>query len=116
LEKGMVEPTNMEIYVCNADGSDLKQVTDLGNANWAPFFHPSGEKIIFSSNHASKRGFPFNLFMINVDGTGLEQITYDSQFDAFAMFSFDGTKLVFASNRVNGGTRATNLFEADWID
>ncbi len=116
LEKGMVEPTNMEIYVCNADGSDLKQVTDLGNANWAPFFHPSGEKIIFSSNHASKRGFPFNLFMINVDGTGLEQITYDSQFDAFAMFSFDGTKLVFASNRVNGGTRATNLFVADWID
>ena len=116
LEKGMVEPTNMEIYVCDADGSNLTQVTDLGNANWAPFFHPGGEKIIFSSNHASERGFPFNLFMINLDGTGLEQITFDNQFDAFAMFSYAGDKLVFASNRINGGTRATNLFIADWVE
>lgn len=116
LERGLVEPTNMEIYVCDVDGSNLNQVTDLGNANWAPFFHPSGEKIIFSSNHASKRGFPFNLFMINIDGKGLEQITYDSQFDAFAMFSYGGDKLVFSSNRINGGTRATNLFIADWVE
>lgn len=116
LAKGLVMPADMEIYVCNADGSELTQVTDLGNANWAPFFHPSGEKIIFSSNHKSKRGFPFNLFMINVDGTGLEQITFDDQFDAFPMFSYDGKKLVFASNRHNGGDRSTNLFIADWVD
>ena len=108
--------TNLEIFVCNADGSDLRQVTDLGQANWAPFFHPSGEKIIFSSNHKSERGFPFNLFMINVDGTGLEQITYDTAFDSFAMFSPDGKKLVFSSNRNNGGTRDTNVFVADWVD
>ena len=90
--------------------------TDLGNANWAPFFHPSGKKVIFSSNHKSKRGFPFNLFMINLDGTGLEQITYDTAFDSFPMFSFDGKKLIFASNRNNNGTRDTNLFLADWVD
>lgn len=116
LKKGLVKPTNMELYVCNVDGSELKQVTDLGNANWAPFFHPSGEKIIFSSNHKSKRGFPFNLFMINVDGTGLEQITYDEMFDSFPMFSNDGQKLIFSSNRNNGGTRNTNLFIADWVE
>lgn len=116
LSKGLVKPTNMELYVCNVDGSDLRQITKLGNANWAPFFHPSGEKIIFSSNHMSERGFPFNLFMINVDGTGLEQITFDEQFDSFPMFSYDGKKLIFSSNRFNGGTRNTNLFIADWID
>lgn len=116
LQRGLVKPSNMELYVCNVDGSDLQQVTDLGNANWAPFFHPSGEKIIFSSNHTSQRGFPFNLFMINVDGTGLEQITFDEQFDAFPMFSPDGTKLIFSSNRNNGGTRNTNLFIADWVE
>ena len=116
LSRGLVKPSNMEIYVCNVDGSDLKQVTKLGNANWAPFFHPSGEKIIFSSNHTSKRGFPFNLYMINVDGTGLEQITNDETFDAFPMFSPDGTQLIFSSNRHNGGTRATNLFLADWVE
>jgi len=116
LAEGLVQPTNMELYVCNVDGSDLTKITDLGNANWAPFFHPSGEKIIFASNHNSTRGFPFNLFMINIDGTGLEQITFDDTFDSFPMFSYDGKKLVFASNRFNGGTRETNLFLADWID
>jgi TolB protein len=119
LDSNLVQPTNMELYVCNIDGSELTKITDLGNANWAPFFHPSGEKIIFSSNHesAKKGGRPqFNLFMINLDGTSKEQITYDGVFDAFPMFSPDGTKLVFSSNRNNGGTHETNMFIADWVD
>lgn len=116
LADGQVMPTNMEIFVCNADGSDLRQVTHLGKANWAPYFHPSLKKVIFSSNHASQRGYQFNLFMINLDGTGLEQITYDGVFDAFPMFSFDGKKLIFSSNRNNGGTKATNLFIGDWVE
>ncbi len=116
LDEGLVQPTEMELYVCNVDGSSLIKITDLGNANWAPFFHPSGGKIIFSSNHNSERGFPFNLFMVNIDGSGLEQITFDKTFDSFPMFSYDGTKLVFASNRNNGGIRDTNLFLADWVD
>lgn len=116
LSEGLVKPTNMELYVCNIDGSDLKQITHLGKANWAPFFHPSGEKVIFSSNHASKRGYEFNLYMINLDGSGLEKITYDGIFDAFPMFSYDGKKIIFSSNRNNGGTRNTNLFIADWVE
>ncbi|MEZ4911074.1 MAG: hypothetical protein R2774_09445 [Saprospiraceae bacterium] len=116
LAEGLVMPTNMELYTCNVDGSDLRQITHLGKANWAPFFHPSGKKVIFSSNHASSRGYQFNLYMINIDGTGLEQITFDKTFDAFPMFSHDGKKLIFSSNRNNKGTRDTNLFLADWVD
>ncbi len=116
LAQGLVAPTTMEIYTCNLDGSDLKQITHLGKANWAPFYHPSGKKIIFSSNHHSKKGYDFQLFMINEDGTGLEQITNQSMFNAFPMFSPDGKKLIFSSNRNNGGTRDTNLFIADWKD
>lgn len=116
LKEGLVEPTNLEIFVCNVDGSDLKQITHLGKANWAPFFHPSGEKIIFASNHASDHGRVFNLFMINLDGTGLEQITFDEVFDSFAMFSPNGKHLVFASNRFNGGGHDTNIFLAEWQD
>ncbi len=116
LAQGLVAPTTMEIYTCNVDGSDLQQITHLGKANWAPYFHPSGEKIIFSSNHFSSRGYEFNLFMINIDGTGLTQITNESNFNAFPMFSYDGKKLLFSSNRNNGGTRETNLFIADWVD
>jgi TolB protein len=116
LAQGLVAPTTMEIYTCNVDGSDLKQITKLGKANWAPFFHPNGKKIIFSSNHHSKKGYDFQLFMINEDGSGLEQITNQSMFNAFPMFSPDGKKLIFSSNRNNGGTRDTNLFIADWVD
>ncbi|WP_421762791.1 TolB family protein [Ekhidna sp.] len=116
LAQGLVQPTKMELYIANADGSDAKKITELGNANWAPFFTPDGDKILFSSNHASQRGFPFNLFMINVDGTGLEQVTFDDTFDSFPMFSPDGKYLVWASNRNNGGNRDTNLFVAEWVD
>jgi TolB protein len=116
LAKGLVQPTDLEIYVCNVDGSDLQQVTDLGKANWAPYFHPSGQSILFASNHHSESGRKFNIFSINVDGTGLQQITFDDVFDAFPMFSPDGKKIVFSSNRHNGGTRDTNVFLADWED
>ncbi len=75
LAQNLVAPTTMELYTCNVDGSDLKQVTHLGKANWAPFFHPNGKKIIFSSNHHGTKGYDFQLFMINDDGTGLERIT-----------------------------------------
>jgi Tol biopolymer transport system component len=116
LAEGLVQPTQMELFVCNTDGSDMRQITNLGGANWAPFFHPSGEKVIFSSNHTSERGFPFNLYMINLDGSGLEQITFDPVFASFPMFSFNGRYLAFSSNRNNGGTRDTNLFIAEWKD
>ncbi|MFZ4462798.1 MAG: TolB family protein [Bacteroidales bacterium] len=116
LKEGLVLPTNMEIYTCNVDGSDLRKVTSLGKANWAPFFTPSGDKIIFSSNHHSEKGWQFNLFMVNLDGSGLEQISFDKVFDAFPMFSFDGKKLIFSSNRNNGGSHNTNLFIADWVN
>ena len=116
LSQGLVAPTDMEIFVCNADGSDQRQVTRLGKANWAPYYHPSGKKIIFSSNHHSERGYDFQLFMINEDGTGLEQITHESIFNSFPMFSPDGKKISWSSNRNNGGGRDTNVFVADWVD
>lgn len=116
LSEGLVMPTEMELFVCNVDGSDLRQITHLGKANWCPFFHPSDQKVIFASNHASEHGFQFNLYMINIDGTGLERITYDGVFDAFPVFSNDGKYLVFSSNRNNGGTFETNLFLAEWQD
>lgn len=114
LAEGLVEPTDMELFICNADGSDLKQLTFLGNANWSPFFHPSGEKILFSSNFEAEKGFPFNLYFIDIDGKNLERVTHGETFDAFPVFSNDGKYLAFSSNRNNGGTRDTNLFIAEW--
>jgi len=116
LADGLVEPVDMELYICDADGSNIKQLTNLGNANWSPFFHPSGNKILFSSNHEAERGFPFNLYLIDLDGKNLERVTHGETFDAFPVFSNDGKYLAFSSNRNNGGGRDTNLFIAEWQD
>ena len=83
----------------NADGSQLRQVTSLGGASFAPFFTPDGKKIIFSSNQHNPKGRDFELWLVNVDGSGLERVTWNASFDGFPMFSPDGKKLVFASNR-----------------
>ncbi len=115
LAQGLVAPNNMEVYVANADGSGTKQVTNLGQANWAPNFMPDSKRIIFCSNHEYKRGFPFNMYMLKENGE-MEKISRDKGFDAFPMFSPDGKKFVFCSNRNNGGTRDTNVFLADWVD
>lgn len=114
LKEGLVAPTKMEVFIANADGSDAKQITQLGQANWAPNFLPDG-RIIFCSNHAYKRGFPFNMYVMNADGSNLEKISHDKTFDAFPMFSINGKKIIFCSNRNNGGTRDTNIFIADWV-
>ncbi len=116
LEMGLVQPIAMELFICNVDGTDLRQITDLGGANWAPFFHPSGNKVVFASNHHHENGRIFNLFSIDLDGNNLKQITFDPTFDSFPMFSNKGDKLVFSSNRNNGGNRDTNVFIADWIE
>ncbi|HQU56935.1 MAG TPA: hypothetical protein PLG88_05875, partial [Chitinophagaceae bacterium] len=116
LSENLVAPTEMEVFVANADGSDVRQVTHFGQANWAPSFMPDSKHIIFASNYEYKRGFPFNLYTINEDGSGIQKISRDKGFDAFPMFSPDGKKIVFSSNRNNGGTHDTNVFIADWVE
>ncbi len=113
---GLFRPSILEIYTMNADGSDIKQITNFGKASFAPFFHPDGKKIIFSSNVNSKNGRNFDLYLINVDGTGFEQITFNETFDGFPMFTQDGKQLVFCSNRFNKNEGDTNVFIADWVD
>jgi Tol biopolymer transport system component len=122
LAEHAVEPSSLNLFVAEADGANARQVTDLPGANWAPFFHPSGENILFASNHHALGGpgggREFALFLVNVDGTGLEQVTHSGTFDAFPMFSFAGDRLVFASNRRADRqmSRETNIFVADWVE
>ena len=111
-----MRPTQLEIWVANADGSDAHQVTYLNAASFAPFFFPSGNRILFSSNYGDPKGREFDLWAIDVDGTGLERITYATEFDGFPMFSPDGTHLAFASNRNGTQPGETDIFVARWVE
>ena len=114
LAQGLVAPTDMALFVANADGTDVHQITNEAGASWAPAWLPNNKQIIFASNFDYPRGFPFNLYIINIDGSGLTRITGDEVFDAFPLFSPDGRQLIFCSNRNNGGGHDTNIFIADW--
>jgi TolB protein len=115
LAQGLVKPRRAELFVMGADGSNQRQVTSNGAANWAPFLHPNNKQIIFSSNLHDAEGRNFSLYRINADGAGLERITYDAGFDSFPMFSKDGKKIVFASTRNGKSPREFNIFIADWV-
>jgi len=118
LGRNLVMPSKLEIMIMKADGSQKRQLTSNGAANFAPYFHPNGNQIIFASNvNATNPGMPnFDLFLINRDGSGLEQVTFDESFDAFPMLTNDGKKIVWASNRNPATPGNTNIFIADWID
>ncbi|MEO5509369.1 MAG: hypothetical protein ABIV28_00230 [Longimicrobiales bacterium] len=116
LRQNLVRPTTLDIFVMDADGRNRRQLTANAAANFAPFFHPDGKRIIFSSNVADPKRRDFELYMVNVDGTGLKQITLSADFDGFPMFSPDGRTLVFASNRGAVTAGDTNIFLADWVD
>lgn len=118
LANDLIEPNNFELWIMDADGGNKKKITDLGAASFAPFFHPDGKRIIFSSNHLAddERKRNFDLLMVNKDGTGLQRITTYESFDGFPMFTRDGKKLVFASNRNAAKQGDTNVFIADWVE
>jgi Tol biopolymer transport system component len=116
LGQGLIRPGKLEIFVADADGKNARQVTYLDAATFAPYFHPSQKRILFSSNYGDPRGREFDIWAVDVDGSNLEQITFSAGFDGFPMFSPDGTRLAFASNRNQDKPGETNVFVARWIE
>ena len=83
LGERLVRPSRLELWMADADGSNPRQVTRLGAANFAPFFHPDGKRIIFASNWEDPHGRDFELYLVKTDGTGVERVTRSRIFDGF---------------------------------
>jgi Tol biopolymer transport system component len=56
LGQGLIRPGKLEIFVANADGSDVRQVTYLDGASFAPYFTPDAKRILFSTSHHDEMG------------------------------------------------------------
>ena len=125
LTQQVVRPSLMEICVCDRDGKNWKQLTKNGAANFAPFWTPDDQHIVFASNfqgveEAKKSGDRsaarrFRIYMMDQNGENLQPVTNSDEFDSFPMFSPDGKHIVWASNRYNQKPGETNLFVADWV-
>lgn len=114
LAKDLVKPSQMDVWVMDADGRNPRQVTRDPGASFAPFFTPDDRWIIYSSNRENPRGRNFDLFLVPAAGGKPVPVTRDPQFDGFPMFSPDGRWLVFCANRGGRVPGETNIFLAEW--
>jgi Tol biopolymer transport system component len=128
LAKGLVKPTQLEIYTAGVEGQNARAITNNGKANFGPSFLPDSRRVVFSSNYdalppSSGKAPNFDLYVVDPEAPpaqggypALERITYYDGFDGFPMFSPDGDYMVFASNRFGTTPGETNLFVARWVD
>jgi len=102
-----------EIFTMNLDGSDQKQLTRLGAMSWAPYYHPSGDYLIFATN---LHGFAnFELYLVDKAGARKPvRVTETEGFDGLPVFSPDGQTLAWTSNRA--ANKTSQIFMASWND
>jgi Tol biopolymer transport system component len=85
----------------NRDGSDARPITDFGSMSWAPYPHPSGEYVFFTSN---KYGFGnFEVFIVDIEGRREPvRVTTTDGFDGLPVPTPDGRRLTWTSTRRGG--------------
>jgi Tol biopolymer transport system component len=116
LRESLIRPHSLELFIAKADGSDPRQLTSNGAANFCPTFLPDGRRIIWASNVGTAGGREFDLYMMDKNGGAPERVTTAPGFDGFPHMSPDGRWIVWASNRANPQGHETNLFLARWVD
>ena len=86
---------NWEIYVMNADGSDVTRLTDHPAYDGKPSISSDGRRIVFQSS----RDGNWEIYVMNADGSDVTRLTDHPSFDGDPSWSPDGRRIVFRSNR-----------------
>jgi Tol biopolymer transport system component len=80
-----------DIYSANADGSDLRRLTDNPKYDAEPVVSSDGKRIVFGS----QRDGDFDIYVMNSDGTGVTRLTDRLGYDGGPWFSPDNSKIVW---------------------
>ena len=73
------------------------QITDDGNVNWGPFWHPDGKHLIYATSRHGHTNY--ELYLMQDDGSHQTRITYSPGADVLPVFSPDGKYLMWTSKR-----------------
>jgi TolB protein len=84
---------NVEIFVCDRDGSNVRRLTTSGGIDTNPAWSPSGQEIAFTSSRA---GSP-QIYVMDVEGSNLRRVTFQGDYNDGAAWSPDGTRLAYAT-------------------
>jgi Tol biopolymer transport system component len=90
-------PSQMTLYIANADGSGERPLFAISGFDYNPSFSPDGKWIVFTSERNGSG--EADLYRVHVDGSGLERLTDDPALDDQAAFSPDGNQIAFVSTR-----------------
>jgi len=86
---------NMEIWTCDADGSNAVQVTSLAAHSGTPRWSPDGRRIVFDSNKEGR----FQIYVVDAGGGAPKRLTDTPADDAAPSLSVDGKQIYFSSMR-----------------
>ncbi len=85
-----------QIYLMNADGSNLQQLTDYEHGSETPVWSPGGTQIAYAAYTAEGNN---DVFIMQPDGSDKTQLTDGPGYDGHPHWSFDGQRIVFNSDR-----------------
>lgn len=92
----------LQVYTINIDGTELRQLTDNNAVNWAPYWHPNGEVIAYTTSlHGHTQ---YEIYLLNIKTAASYRLTYNPTFDGLAVFNNEGNKLMWTSKRGRDGT------------
>ena len=92
-----------EIYLMNADGSNVRRLTDNVREDAFPNLSPDGKKIVFDSDRLSGQVNVSDLFLMESDGSGPTFLTRGSS----ATWSPNGKEIAFHASASGSGSRAS---------
>jgi Tol biopolymer transport system component len=103
-------PFEFDIFVMNADGSDVTRLTTDPASDGGAVWSPDGSQIAFSNS----RGGIYQVYVMNADGTRVTQLTFGPSTNSAPAWSPDGSKIAFVSERM--GTSRLYMMNPDGTD
>jgi Tol biopolymer transport system component len=100
-----------EIYLMNADGSNVRQLTHTPGYDGGPFFSPDGRRILW--RRFNEQGDSADIFTMNLDGSDQRQLTSFGAMSWAPYFHPSGRYIIFTSNKLGFANFELFLVDAD---